>query len=215
MEKYTINELKRHKDGQKIIYNMLIVLDLVCRQNNLSYWCCGGTLIGAVRHKGWIPHDGDIDVAMLDTDYIKLREILQKKLPTRYWLQDAKTDPNYTLTFGKIRYLDAIYSDDTGRDWHSGLQLDILLYTNVNNKLVPYYRDYEIQDIDISMIFPLKKLIFENTTVWVPNEYKLYITNVWGACPPPELDKTLQYPGEGRMSYEIPDWIKKKYTQFY
>ena len=48
---------------------MLKMIDKLCRENNLKYWCQGGTLIGAVRHKGWIPFDGDIDISMLEEDY--------------------------------------------------------------------------------------------------------------------------------------------------
>jgi lipopolysaccharide cholinephosphotransferase len=48
---------------------MLRSFDKVCRKYNLKYWCVGGTFIGTIRHHGWIPYDGDVDVCMLDTDY--------------------------------------------------------------------------------------------------------------------------------------------------
>ena len=53
--------------------DMLRTFDQICHMNDLRYWCVGGTLIGAVRHQGWVPHDADEDVAMLTGDYARLQ----------------------------------------------------------------------------------------------------------------------------------------------
>lgn len=214
MKKYNNNELQDHKNGQKIMTDMLRVFIDICKKNNIQYWCCGGTLIGTVRTKGWIPHDGDIDVAMIESDYLILRDILIKQLPNRYWLQDNLTDNNYKVPVRKIRYLDAVY-DDKCKKFHKGLQLDILTYARYNDYLLPHYIDYELKPIKSNMIFPLKTLSFEGMDVLVPNEYEKYVCNVWGACPPPELDETEQYPHEGKISFIVPNWIIKKYKHLY
>ena len=62
---------------------MLRELDDICRKNNLKYWVTCGTLIGCLRHKGWIPWDSDIDVGMLEKDYKKLRSNNSKD----YWFR--------------------------------------------------------------------------------------------------------------------------------
>ena len=51
--------------------DIMLDIDRVCRNNNLKYTIIGGTMIGAVRHKGFIPWDDDIDIAMPRRDYLK------------------------------------------------------------------------------------------------------------------------------------------------
>lgn len=75
----------------------------VCRTLNLRYFLVGGTLLGAVRHGGFIPWDDDIDVAMPREDYeVFLREG-QKYLPEYYFLQHLGSEPAYNANFAKIR----------------------------------------------------------------------------------------------------------------
>ncbi len=67
----------------------------LCRKHELRYFAIGGTLLGAVRHKGFIPWDDDIDLAMPLNDYLKLIEIEPKELKYPYFLQ------NYRMEKGK------------------------------------------------------------------------------------------------------------------
>lgn len=68
-----------HRDMMKVLSEF----DKVCRDNNLSYYLTGGSLIGAVRHAGFIPWDDDMDVCMPYEDYLKLKELAQS-----YWDRD-------------------------------------------------------------------------------------------------------------------------------
>lgn len=62
----------------QIILNFLLKeMDDVCRQNGLSYWLMGGTLIGAIRHKSFIPWDDDADIGMMRYDYERLKEVIK------------------------------------------------------------------------------------------------------------------------------------------
>lgn len=65
---------------QKCDALLLFIFDRVCKKYNLVYWLDYGTLLGAIRHKGFIPWDDDMDVAMLRDDYNKLQDILNKEL---------------------------------------------------------------------------------------------------------------------------------------
>tara|TARA_B100000925_G_C22005152_1_gene473303 strand:+ start:1410 stop:3083 length:1674 start_codon:yes stop_codon:yes gene_type:complete len=219
LRNFSNNELCAFQKGQNIMTNILIEFDKICRDNDLEYWCVGGTLIGAVRHKGWIPYDGDIDVAMLESDYKKLQKIIQKNLSKDYWFQDQSTDKYYKSDVGKIRYLYAQYDDYKSQDWHNGIQLDIFVFTEISeSNILKTNRNHGFyfgEKIKKQMIFPLKELVFENTKVYVPNNYEQYLINAWGGCPPPMLSDNRQGPHEGRISFTIPDWMTLKYSNLY
>lgn len=69
-----------HKEHQRILLEMLIALDEFCQKNDIRYYLCGGTLLGAVREKGFIPWDDDIDINMPRPDYEKLMRISNGKI---------------------------------------------------------------------------------------------------------------------------------------
>ena len=75
----------------------------ICEKYDLQYYLVGGTLLGAVRHQGFIPWDDDIDVAMPREDYDKFAVIAEKELSPKYFYQCPATDPYYFLTYAKIR----------------------------------------------------------------------------------------------------------------
>ena len=64
----------------------------ICEKYNLRVWAEGGTLLGTIREKGYIPWDDDIDLAMLRPDYDKFQEVAPKELPKSYFIQNGYTD---------------------------------------------------------------------------------------------------------------------------
>ena len=88
---------------QLIQLDLLIEFDRVCRKNNIIYTIDGGTLLGAVRHKGFIPWDDDIDVAMTREEYEKFKKVRDQLDPKIAFLQDHDLDPNYLWGYAKLR----------------------------------------------------------------------------------------------------------------
>lgn len=107
--------------------------DKVCRENNLRYSLIYGTLLGAVRHGGFIPWDDDVDVCMLREDYEKLRRIAPKALPKNLFYQCHETDKEYFQLFDKIRMNDTVFKEKyyTKYHMHHGIYIDIFPCDNI------------------------------------------------------------------------------------
>ena len=112
----------------------------VCQQLNLKYYVLGGTLLGAVRHHGFIPWDDDIDVGMLRCDYEKFLTHGQKLLPDGLFLQTYQTDPEYPANFTKIRNSNTTFVEHSikDRNINHGIYIDIFpldFYPDNNHNL--------------------------------------------------------------------------------
>lgn len=82
---------------------ILKIVDEICRKHDIPYWLSGGTLLGAVRHGGFIPWDDDIDIEVRRKDYKRLLMIFEEELPKNYVIHNFKTDKSFLLPFTKIR----------------------------------------------------------------------------------------------------------------
>ena len=96
----TSEQLRKMKELE---INMFAAFVEACRALNLRYYMVGGTLLGAVRHQGFIPWDDDIDVAMPRADYDVFCREGQRYLPDYMFLQCLETEPAYNANFAKIR----------------------------------------------------------------------------------------------------------------
>ena len=112
-------------------------IDKVCKKNNIRYFLYAGTCLGAVRHKGFIPWDDDIDIAMHVADYVRFLEISQKELGEEYFLQTHDTDPDYPFMFAKIRKNHTTMIPSWKKDYsgHHGIWVDINPLIYVSSKL--------------------------------------------------------------------------------
>lgn len=91
------------RKSQLEMLEALKVFAQICKEHDIKWWLCSGTLLGAARHKGFIPWDDDADVSMMKEDYMKLEKILVKMNDEKYFYQCTKTDPEYVNFFGKFR----------------------------------------------------------------------------------------------------------------
>ena len=99
----------------------------ICETLRLNYYVLGGTLLGAVRHKGFIPWDDDIDVGMLRKDYEVFIAEAQKLLPEHLFLQTFRTDPDWPGNFAKIRNSNTTFIETSVRNCriNHGAYIDI------------------------------------------------------------------------------------------
>ena len=117
----------------------------ICDKHNIHYTPIGGTLLGTVRHKGFIPWDDDIDVGMLREEYNKFLEVAKNELRPEFFLQTYETDPNYPgmvvrLCVNETTHLLKWYRD---ADIHHGVYIDISPCDNSpDQKLSQIYHKY-------------------------------------------------------------------------
>ena len=107
----------------------------ICDKYNLKYFLVAGTLLGAVRHKGYIPWDDDLDVGMPRKDYEEFIKICSKELDEKYMLDSKDTNSKYYLDFIKIRKKDTIFEQDfqVNYDGPKGIWLDVFPYDNAKS----------------------------------------------------------------------------------
>lgn len=91
------------KDIQFTLQEMIRDIDDFCRRNHLTYALCGGSCLGAVRHKGFIPWDDDMDICMPRADYERFIYLFSREYAPDYWVQNIRTDERYDLHFSKVR----------------------------------------------------------------------------------------------------------------
>ncbi|MBQ7862548.1 MAG: LicD family protein [Clostridia bacterium] len=130
----------------------------ICEKEDLRYFVAGGTLLGAVRHKGFIPWDDDIDVLMPRADYELFLKKAQAYLPDNLFLQSFETDREYPCNFAKIRNSDTTFIESTLADMkiNHGVYIDIFP--------LDYYPKKN------SRLFELKKLIL---TLRISADFKI------------------------------------------
>lgn len=121
MDEYDISKL-RH-----IELDMLLCIDSITKKLGIKYFLVGGSLLGAIRHQGFIPWDDDIDVGMLRHDYNRFIQEAQKMLPPYYFIQTNETDKEYYLTFAKLRDSRTTFveSSSANKNINHGVYIDI------------------------------------------------------------------------------------------
>lgn len=119
------------KAVQEILLAYLLEVDRICRKYKIRYFLAGGTLLGAVRHHGFIPWDDDADIMMLREDYDRFLEVAQQELPQGVFLQTEKTDPEHHQPFTKIRMDNTLFATEFSsrfKKMHNGIFVDVLAH---------------------------------------------------------------------------------------
>ncbi|MGK0421587.1 MAG: lipopolysaccharide cholinephosphotransferase [Polaribacter sp.] len=128
--------------AKKVMVEILIEVDKICHENDINYWMDFGTLLGAVRHKGFIPWDDDIDITMPREDYNKFIEIAVagSSLNFKYFLQTKKTDKSYFLDWIKVRDRKSVYIESGDLEDYdpakSGIFIDIFPLDRIDKEKV-------------------------------------------------------------------------------
>lgn len=130
------------RDVQLKQLDILREIHRICQLHKIDYWLDGGTILGAVRHGGFIPWDDDIDIAMRLEDIPRFAAACQQELPSHLYLQTMDADPSCRLPISKVRDRGSFlveYADDFTRPYGKGLYVDIfpmIPYPSVSKKFI-------------------------------------------------------------------------------
>lgn len=118
--------------------NMMDRVHAFCEENGIEYFLDSGTALGAIRHKGFIPWDDDIDLGMMRSDYDRFLELALKKGISGIFVQIYETEPLYTNYHIKLRLENTVYPQIYNADYkHRGIQIDVFPFDFVSdNKLL-------------------------------------------------------------------------------
>lgn len=210
-------------EKQKYLLKLFREVDEICREHNLRYVLAGGSLIGALRHEGFVPWDDDVDLYMPRSDWEKFIEICKTELPPNREIQCSEVDRNYTNSFPRYASTDTcaihksqIIGKDCGGEIIDILTLDpipaddkeykkyrthMMIYSDLINISVGYSDRWEIPasmylKYLLSYIFLGKKRTLEKLEkiMFFYNEEECdRYAMRWGGCPF-LFDKDMMFP---------------------
>lgn len=140
---------------QSVILSITKDIEELCKSNSIEYYLSGGSCIGAIRHKGFIPWDDDLDIMMTRENYVKFLKVCREQLDrSKYYVQEGKKD--WPLDFSKIRlkgtYLHEPEDEYATKEMH-GIYVDVFALDNVPDSnllariqyfLAKYYLCYQL-----------------------------------------------------------------------
>ncbi|MBO4701121.1 MAG: LicD family protein [Lachnospiraceae bacterium] len=113
----------------RVLVDLLVEFNRVCSENDIKYFVVGGTMLGAIRHNGFIPWDDDIDIAIPRKEYEKLKELAKKGVFRQpYFFQNPSTDEGYPKGFSRLRNSNTtqIPFRDISTNCNRGIFIDII-----------------------------------------------------------------------------------------
>ena len=139
MKRMGLEELK------KIQIQILDVFASFCEENNIRYWLDCGTLLGAVRHHGYIPWDDDIDVGMLRPDYDRLC-LLFNKTNSRYRLINIESDKSSYFSYSKVVDTNTLLYEPDENGFQFYINIDVFVYDNAPDDSSELKRMFDRRD---------------------------------------------------------------------
>lgn len=157
------------RDLQLCELEILKRIKKLCEDHGICYYLSSGTLLGAVRHGGFIPWDDDVDIEMPYPDYLHFLSIAQNELGADYFIQNSETDPHVSTAFSKVRknHTTMIPDYDQGLPGHHGVWIDVFPLVSIKNEA-----DLKVkkQRIRISNFLTMDDMAFSKNEKWLTSQ---------------------------------------------
>lgn len=136
---YELSEGVTVRQLQLKLLEIFLYFKKICEENNLTYWCGGGTMLGAVRHKGFIPWDDDLDVFLPRKDYERLYEIWDQVADTSHYVL-VRTDEKVNYHHAAMNLVDVrttyVNRHSVNEDIYHGIYIDVIPFEGCPNSKV-------------------------------------------------------------------------------
>ena len=142
---------RKQKEIWAVELDLLAKFIMICEKHNITYYADSGTLLGAIRHGGFIPWDDDVDLSMLRIDYLRFCEIAKQEIVFPYFFQTEETDPGSARKHAQIR--NSLTTGIIKREWeynykfNQGIFIDIFPLDNLPSPSIRECFYSEINDL--------------------------------------------------------------------
>jgi len=161
-------EINSEKQLKIELVNILDKVDQICRENNLTYFLVGGTLLGAKRHNGFIPWDDDLDIAMPRDDYNKFINICNNNDLGKLYFRHYGSDHSYYLSYGKVCKKNTKYITSIDQNVKNNMEIfiDVFPLDFANDKASL------IQTIQANIVKAIKSVLIRRAGIDVPDSFR-------------------------------------------
>ena len=229
---------KRYDDDtlkhlQQVEIKILKYFIEVCEENDLTYFMYAGSLLGAIRHQGFIPWDDDIDVIMFREDFEKLNKILENELDEKYNFFNVLNEETYHYTWGRLTLKNTLFKEWWGDqvDYTPNIFLDIFILDNVPKdkykKFIQKWKSFTLNMLTSYSILKFKndsklKEIFQQTIYYLikilpvsPSTIKKACVNSFKKYQYEDCEEVCDFPSENMMQMSFrSDWLPLKKAKF-
>ena len=205
----------------------------ICEENDLTYFMYAGSLLGVIRHQGFIPWDDDIDVIMFREDFEKLNKILENNIDEKYRFFNVLNEETYHYTWGRLTLKNTLFKEWWADqvDYTPNIFIDIFILDNMpNNKFKRFihkWSGFVWNQLTIYSILKFKndskiKQIIQDTIYYIlkilpvsPATIKKRCVNCFSKYQYEDCEVVCDFPSENQMQMSFKsDWLPLKMGRF-
>lgn len=221
------------KHLQQVEMKILKYFIEICEEHDLTYFMYAGSLLGVIRHHGFIPWDDDIDVIMFREDFEKLNKILEKDIDEKYRFFNVLNEETYHYTWGRLTLKNTLFKEWWGDqvDYTPNIFIDIFILDNVpSNKFKKFIHKWKSFTLNQLVIYSILKFENESKIKELIQKTIYYILKIIPASPSTikkkcvksfskyqyeDCEEVCDFPSENQMQMSFrTDWLPLKRGKF-